>query len=329
MALEADCEGKTLNWRALMSRVPQATKTADCSEALRRDLVRSHLLKLLELFEADESKVTTMFNHMDAKILDKPKKAAGSWCDQYKRLYRTPKTWQSLHLMRLSKGALTLELVKLIDQRDPEAIATIWFMALQVSPTDTWPPVLLSKATHDQFWDERAEQVATRWFAGWVKNYVNENGEINWREGGCYRVVFGSKAVTIRHIAGDEVEVSDTQAITQQFVLSDPADPFKAQLKCGLLKVDLHECFSSDKGPHLHKVNNTTKKCPFHRLLQEYEHAAKSKQGKKASVSAEAAALHKVMQEAASTRKSAMAAKASQAAAERRLKKRKVVKLSA
>jgi hypothetical protein len=261
-------------WDSLVNRMPKAIKCSDQSEMLRRDLVHSHFLGLLLKFKEDESLVTLVHNYLSTDILKKAttsRLASSSWSDQYTKLYRLPKSWKASQLIRISQGKIDTQLIKKLDSKDLDSIPTIWYMMHQVSANDDLHPVLLNKATNDEFWDARAHQVGDLW-KGWVEEAVDKDGVIDWRKGACYTVIFsGDRATKIRHIGGDEYAVPSTTHITPDFSMLFPHDHMKCQLQCGILKVDLADCFGVGTGPHRFRVSKTTDfSCSFQQLLNAY-----------------------------------------------------------
>lgn len=171
----------------------------------------------------------------------------------YKTLYRTPKRRMTWNLLKHSVGCLRVDMVKRIDTHDHHTIETIWLMVLQVGPDDPWPELSLDKSWHIEFWGTRFKQVAL-WFPQWVNDAINRDGAIDWRKAGVYTILFGeatNRARVIKHLCGDEYRcVGSTLCIDTSFELRHLHDPFKAQLKCGFLMLELHKCFQAGCGPH-------------------------------------------------------------------------------
>lgn len=274
MEKKTPSKDQAILWDSLINRMPKPIKCSDQSEKLRRDLVHSHFVGLLHKFKEDETLVTLVHNYLSTDIL---KKATASkvettyWSDQYTKLYRLPKSWKASQLIRITNGKLDTQMIKKLDSKDLEAIHIIWYMMHQVSSCDDLHPVLLNKATNDEFWDARAHQVGDLW-KGWVEEAVDKDGCIDWRKGSCYKVIFsGDRATKIKHIGGDEYDIPSTTTISKDFSMLFPHDHMKCQLQCGILKVDLADCFSVGTGPHRFRVSKTTDaSCSFQQLLNTF-----------------------------------------------------------
>jgi len=265
---------QAVHWDALLSRIPKVIRCTDPSEKLRRELIHSHLLAVVQQFKSDESLVTLVHNYLSSDLLKKAtsdKLPASFWSDQYTKLYRLPKSWKASQLIRISQGDLTTEIIKKIDNKDLDAITTLWYMVHQVNPTDDLHPVLLNKAWNDELWDARAAQVGN-YLKDWVAQSVNAEGNIDWKHGACYKVIFiGDRAAKIKHIGGDEYDVPSTTHIGKDFSMLYPHDHVKCQLQSGILKVDMADCFGVGTGPHRFKISKSTDaSCSFQQLLQTY-----------------------------------------------------------
>lgn len=318
----------TINWGGLLKRVPMPAKTSDTSEALRRELVHAHLISLLTSFSMDESLVTTLHNYAASKLLTKQKISEDRWSDQYTKLYRTPKSWMCMQLIRVSDGTFTAELLGKIDKRDAEAISTLWFMFHQVSPTDPWHEALLDKSRHDRFWDERHEQIGS-WAKGWPTRGVNADGSINWKDGGAYRIIMSNAGVEVKHIGGDSYMLPPMLAVTREFEVHHPHDHLRAQLRDGIVKVDLADGFKAGTGPHRHNVKaGSNAACSFAQLVAKYADEASTNAATSIGNAKSATAVKKALAQTEAERKAALAARAKEAALRRKAARSKTFKLA-
>lgn len=199
--------GKSLNWVTILKRVPQVNKTSDASDKLRRDPIRSQFIDLLRACDSDESLVTTVQNYVSGGMFKKAKDGPrDEWPSQYKKLYRLPKSWMGLQMLRCSGKTLTAAMIKAVDAKDADAIATGWFMVNQVKPEDPWPEVLLNKSYNDEFWDRRTKECGM--LAAFIRS-IGADGSVNWKTAATYKVIFaGTKAHEIQAFGRRQVHYS-------------------------------------------------------------------------------------------------------------------------
>jgi hypothetical protein len=236
----------------LARKVPKVKPCHDVIEMNKKKQERDALVQIIDLCCKDMTLCLPLRGFLDSTIAKKSAAASASsvFPDSYSSFIRLPSYWMAAHLVRVTEGSLSKDLLEGLAKSSPKSIREIFHFAHCTLDSDYWPRKMLDKDLCARVFELRYEECGKR-LTGFKEKALQKAGAVNWLAAGPWTLNFeDKKLVTITHISGAEASPESHEVVTPAFQFTDLWSDKLAALKLGTASYTVAAFFKDGEGPH-------------------------------------------------------------------------------